>query len=204
MLSEGCFSIHQARLYFPDFDRNSLTRWTNSGLLVRLRQEWYAFPEMLQRPDFARYIAGRIYRPSYISLHSALSFYGIIPEAVTDITSVSTLKTGRFDNAFGRYSYQHVKPELFFGYKPVTMPASVGVINAPQQAWLLAHPEKALLDLLYLNPFYDNEEDLLQLRLDEDYMTAELDLSRLSEYRQRIASKALDKRVGKLLKIYDL
>ena len=144
LLPEGCFSIHQARLYFPTFDRNNLTRWTKKGLLFRLRQEWYAFPELLQRPDFARYIAGRIYRPSYISLHTALSIYGLIPEAVSSITSVSTLKTARFENAFGQYTYQNVKPELFFGYKPVILPLNTAIINAPKQAWMLAHPEKAL------------------------------------------------------------
>jgi len=204
LLPEGCFSIYQARLIFPSFDRNNLTRWTKKGLLLRLRQEWYAFPELLQRFDFSRYIAGRIYRPSYISLHTALSIYGIIPEAVTSITSVSTLKTTRFDNAFGQYFYHNVKPDLFFGYKPVMLPVNTAVINAPQQAWMLAHPEKALLDLLYLYSFYNNGAELEQLRLDEDYMTNELDLERLSKYLQKIGNKALDARISKLLKLYDL
>jgi len=204
LLPEGCFSIHQARLYFPTFDRNNLTRWTKKGLLLRLRQEWYAFPELLQRPDFSRYVAGRIYRPSYISLHTALSIYGMIPEAVTCITSVSTLKTARFENAFGQYAYQNVKPELFFGYKPMMLPVNNSIFNSPQQVWMLAHPEKALIDLLYLYPFYDNEQELEQLRLDEDYMTDELNLERLSDYQQKMGNKALDARVKKLLKIYGL
>ena len=204
LLPEGCFSIHQARLYFPTFDRNNLTRWTKKGLLLRLRQEWYAFPELLQRPDFARYVACRIYRPSYISLHTALSIYGMIPEAVSSITSVSTLKTAKFENAFGQYAYQNVKPDLFFGYKPVMLPLNTAIINPPQLAWMLAHPEKALLDLLYLYPFYDSEEELEQLRLDDDFMTGELDFDRLSEYQQKMSNKALNARVKKLLKIYNL
>ena len=204
LLPEGCFSIHQARLYFPTFDRNNLTRWTKKGLLLRLRQEWYAFPELLQRPDFARYVACRIYRPSYISLHTALSIYGMIPEAVSSITSVSTLKTAKFENAFGQYAYQNVKPDLFFGYKPVMLPLNTAIINPPQLAWMLAHPEKALLDLLYLYPFYDSEEELEHLCLDDDFMTGELDLDRLSEYQQKMSNKALNARVKKLLKIYNL
>ena len=199
MIAEGCFSIHQARLVFPSFDRNSLSRWTRKGLLLRLRQEWYAFAELLGRPDFSRYVAGRIYRPSYISLHTALSIYGMIPEAVTGVTSVTTLKTASFENAFGQYSYRSVKPEMFFGYKPVMLPG-----EGRQQAWMLAEPEKALLDLLYLYPFYDSEAELEQLRLDEDYMTSELDLERLREYQRRIGCKALDARVSKLLGIYGL
>ena len=204
LLTEGCFSIHQARLFFPTFDRNSLTRWTKRGLLVKLRQEWYAFPEMLQRPDFARYVANRIYRPSYISLHTALSIYGMIPEAVTDITSVSTLKTARFSNAFGNYSYQNVKPEMFFGYKPLILPEASATIRPVRLAWLIAHPEKALLDLLYLYPFYDNEAELTELRLDEDFMANELDLNRLQEYQTKINNKALDRRVRLLMKIHGL
>ncbi len=204
LLPEGCFSIHQARAFFPSFDRNNLTRWVRKGLLVKLRQGWYAFTDMLRRPDFARYVACRIYRPSYISLHTALSIYGMIPEAVTSITSVSTLKTARFENEFGQYSYQNVKPELFFGYKPVELPINATVMNAPKLTWLLARSEKALLDLLYLYPFYDNYTELEQLRLDEAYMTEELDIERLKEYQLRIGSKALDNRIKKLLKIYDL
>lgn len=204
LLGEGCFSIYQARAFFPTFDRNSLTRWTRKGLLIKLRKGWYAFPEMLQRVDFARYVAGRIYRPSYISLHTALSLYGMIPEAVTAITSVTTLKTARFDNPFGQYSYQSVKPGLFFGYKPVALPALTAIVGAPLQAWMLAHPEKALLDLLYLYPFYDSESELEQLRLDEDFMTTGLDLARLADYQQRMESRALDTRVKKLLQLYDV
>ena len=173
-------------------------------MLVKLRQGWYAFPELLQRPDFSRYVACRIYRPSYISLHTALSMYGMIPEAVTSITSISTLKTARFENKFGQYSYQNVKPELFFGYKPVELPINTAVINAPKQTWLLAQPEKALLDLLYLYPFYDNDTELEQFRLDEAYMTEELDIKRLCEYQRRIGCKALDSRIRKLLRLYNL
>lgn len=204
LLPEGCFTIFLAKAHFRQFDRNNLTRWTKNGQLIKLRQGWYAFPELLQRPDFARYVANRIYRPSYISLHTALSIYGMIPESVTDITSVTTLKTAQFTNKFGQYSYQNVKPDLFFGYKPISIVSNTSGINAIQQTWLLAHPEKALLDLLYLYPFYESIDELEQLRLDEDFMAEELDINRLNEYLQKIGSKALDNRIKKLLKIYDL
>lgn len=204
LLPEGCFSIHQARAFFPSFDRNNLSRWAKSGLLVKLRQGWYAFPELLQRVDFARYIAGRIYRPSYISLHTALSIYGVIPEAVASINSVTTLKTAEFQNDFGQFTYQSVKTEMFFGYKPLALPANKTIVNAPEMSWFIAHPEKALLDLLYLYPFYDNEAELEQLRLDEDFMANEIDLARLAAYQQQMACKALDQRVSILLKLYDL
>ena len=80
MYPMGCFNINQVLLWEKDFDRNNLTRWCRKGLLVKLRNQYYAFPEYRQVPDFARYVANQIYAPSYISLHTALCFYGMIPE----------------------------------------------------------------------------------------------------------------------------
>ena len=77
----GYFSINQVYAWHPGFDRNNFVRWTRTGSLVRLRQGLYTFPEYRGKPEFAAYFAGRIYNPSYISLHSALAFYGLIPEA---------------------------------------------------------------------------------------------------------------------------
>lgn len=192
----GCFNVQQVKIAFPDFDRTNYTRWVKQGLLLRLRQEWYAFPDMLKEADFARFIAERIYRPSYISLHSALSFYGMIPESVMRITSVSTMKTVSFENEFGQYSYQSVRPSCFFGYEPRQTMGG--------RSFMLAHPEKALLDLLYLYPQYNTEEDIEELRLDEDYMTSELNYDRLDEYQHRIGNKALDARVKQLRLYFDI
>lgn len=192
----GCFSIYQVLMWAPGFDSNNYTRWCRQGLLVRLRRGWFAFPEMLKAPDFARYIANRIYKPSYISLQTALSFYGMIPEAVTDITSVSTLKTAEFTNKFGTYSYRSIKPELFFGFELKKMQDGRTIP--------FATPEKALLDLLYLYPEYNTEDSLLELRFDEDYMENELDMGRLREYTGLFKSKALSSRIDTLIKAYGL
>ena len=147
-------------------------------------------------PDFARYVANRIYAPSYISLHSALSFYGMIPEEVVQITSVTTLKTAKFGNGFGTFHYQNVKTPLYFGYEIKTMQNG--------RCLLFATPEKALLDLLYLNPYYKTEQDMEELRLDEDFMQSEFDRERFSDYLTQIGSKALEQRVRRLLKVYGL
>ena len=93
MYPMGCFNINQVLLWEKTFDRNNLTRWCKKGLLLKLRNQYYAFPEYRAVPDFAQYVANRIYSPSYISLHSALAFYGMIPEEVVQQTSVTTLKT---------------------------------------------------------------------------------------------------------------
>lgn len=191
-----CFNINQVLLWEKDFDRNNLTRWCRKGLLMKLRNQYYAFPEFRQEPDSARYVANRIYMPSYISLHSALCFYGMIPEEVVQLTSVTTLKTAKFENAFGTFHYQNVKNSLYFGFEVLTM--------RDGHTFLLATPEKALLDLLYLYPFYKTVQDMEELRLDEYFMQEELDTERLSEYLSRFGKKALAKRVNLLLKVYGL
>lgn len=196
MYPMGCFNINQVLLWEKDFDRNNLTRWCKKGLLEKLRNQYYAFPEYHQVPDFSRYVANRIYSPSYISLHSALSFYGMIPEEVVQLTSVTTLKTAMFQNSFGTFHYQNVKTNLFFGYEIKMMQNGRGL--------MFATPEKALIDLLYLNPYYKTEQDMEELRLDEDFMQSEFNKNRLEDCLSKIGNKTLDKRVMTLLKVYDL
>ncbi|MCF0189227.1 MAG: hypothetical protein HUK04_07030 [Bacteroidaceae bacterium] len=192
----GCFSGNHVLMWRQDFDANNFTRWCKQGLLVRLRQGWYAFAECLRQSDFARFVAGRIYKPSYISLHTALSFYGMIPEAVVSINSVTTQKTQTFTNAFGEYTYQHVKPSLLFGFEIKKMEDG--------RAVAFALPEKALLDLLYLYPMYRTEDDMLELRLDEAFMGDELDVGRLEDYLRRFDCGALEERVGILRNAYGI
>ena len=192
----GCFSNHQVKMVFPDFDRNNLTRWVKKGWLIRLRQGLYTFPEYKEKSRYVYYFANRMYSPSYISLHTALSFYGLIPEAVLDMTSVTSLKTAVFKNEFGNFVYKSVKEDLFFGYDLKKSSADIEI--------KLAKPEKAILDLLYLYPFYNNEKEIRELRFDEYFLNNELDLKLLKDYSARFKNKALDKRTRKFIKVYDL
>jgi predicted transcriptional regulator of viral defense system len=192
----GCFHVHQVYAWQADFEKNNLTRWTKKRLLLKLRNGYYSFPEYLSHPSFSLFVANRIYRPSYISLHTVLAFYEMIPEAVVQITSVSSLKKTVFENAFGTFSYQQVAPDLVFGYdvKPFSNDRTI----------LLAKPEKALLDLLYLYPFYNTPQEMTELRLDEDFMQIDFNASLFNEYAEKFRSKALSKRVEMLLKVYDI
>ena len=196
MFDLGCFSIHQVYAWRPGFDRNNLARWTKKGYLVHLRRGWYAFPEYKDKPDFAEYIAGKIYSPSYISLHSALAFYGLIPESVVQITSVTSLKTASFTNAFGEYAYKSLKSDLMFGYfrRPL----------ADGRATPYAAREKALLDLLYLYPFYNTESEIIGLRLDRDVLRESWDRQTWLSMGKRFQCARLEKRMQLLEKVYEL
>ncbi len=192
----GCFNINQIYAWQQDFDRNNLTRWVKKGLLIRLRQGLYTFPEYKSKSNFAYFFANSMYKPSYISLHTALSFYGIIPEAVVQITSVTSLKTAMFKNEFGDYSYKKIQNKLMFGYelKPIEGGREIKFAKA----------ERALLDLLYLYSFYNTEQDIVDLRLDEDFIHNELDVDLLKTFSSQFQNKALETRLNKLFNVYDL
>jgi predicted transcriptional regulator of viral defense system len=194
--SLACFTTNQVYASYPEFERNNLGRWVRKGYLVRLRQGYYAFPEYRESKEFILYFANKIYKPSYITLYTALSFYGIIPEAVPQITSVTTLKTARFSNDFGEFSYKNIKPDMMFGYDLKEMKDGRRI--------MFATPEKALIDLLYLYPFYNTEHELEELRLDESYMEIEFNVERLTEFSDRIGSKALSNRIKLLRAVHNL
>lgn len=190
-----CFSLNQI-LHAADqsISRNTIGRWVKEGKLVRLRQGWYSFGQMKGEPDVPLYCANRIYAPSYISVHTALSLYGMIPEAVVQLTSVTSRTTTYFENPFGQFTYRSVKEELMFGY---TFKAST---LESHRSIMIALPEKALLDLLYLYPQYKSPDDMWELRLDTD----EIDVGRLDAYTQRFGVKALETRVHALKEAYGL
>lgn len=193
-----CFSGEQLRLWKPDFCRDNLVRWTASGEILRLKRNLFTFPEYLQIPDSALYFANQIYRPSYVSLHTALHFYGIIPEEVVQFTSVSTLKTAFFQNAIGSYTYRQISARFMFGYELKKTEGQVPFVIQ------MAAPEKAIIDLLHLYPEYNTAEDMLNLRLNEDYMESGIDQKKLLDYVRRINSPALTKRIDLLREVYGL
>lgn len=196
MFDFGCFSIHQVRAWRPGFDRNNLTRWLRRGYLIRLRRGLYAFPEYRGKPDMALYFAGRMYNPSYISLHTALSSYGLIPEGVVQITSVTSLKTARFANAFGEYAFHSVRDDLMFAYEPRSMAGGRMVAFATR--------EKALLDLLYLDPSIATEDDMANLRLDDATLHAEVHGETLEALAARFRSRVLERRVRLMRETYEI
>jgi predicted transcriptional regulator of viral defense system len=191
----GVFSVHQLGAAFPDFSPNNLTRWQRQGLIVKLRQGFYAFQEVCSQPNFAFLLSNFIYKPSYISLHTALAFYGIIPEAVTHITAVSSMKTAEFQNDIALFSYKKVKPDLFFGYEQ--KPFGNRTIS-------IATPEKAILDLLYLYPFYDTKSEIENLRFDEDFIRNDLNIGKLASFLDRFDNKKLAKRIEIFTDLFEI
>jgi len=117
----------------PQTIKLQLHQWVKKGELIRLKRGIYAFADKNPSQDE---VARTLYEPCYISLESALHYYGFLPDVPFSLTLVTPKTTRRFVTPLGSFSYRHLKKELFFGYDVET---------------LMAHPEKAVLDTLYLN-----------------------------------------------------
>lgn len=142
----------------PDDVRRQLSRWVEAGRLHQLRRGLYAlaspFAKVRPHPFL---VANRLHQGSYVSLQAALSHYGLIPEYVPVVTSVGSGRPQHFETAFGVFDFRHVQPELVSHYLWVE-------VDRRQRAFVAA-PEKALLDLVYLEPGADRREYLRELRL---------------------------------------
>lgn len=115
-----------------------LHRYKKRGFIVQVKRGFYVFPDALP-PDV--YIANKLYSPSYISLEFALSYHGVIPETVYEITSVTTKATRRFETLGKIFSFRKIKKAAYTGY------------NIQKQngiSFYIADAEKAFVDANYL------------------------------------------------------
>jgi len=150
LLLAGNVSAAQVRL--------QLTRWAKAGRLLQLRRGVYALAPVWRKLHPHPFLAANaLQRGSYVSLQSALTFYGVIPEHVPVVTSVGPGRPEIVRNPLGTFTYRHIARFLLFGYSQVEV--------APRQLAFVASPEKALLDLVYLTPGGDSADYLKELRL---------------------------------------
>jgi predicted transcriptional regulator of viral defense system len=126
-----------------------------------LRRGLYALAPPYRKVEAHPFVvANRMVRPSYVSLQSALAFHGLIPESVPVTTSITTGRPGEFSTPLGAFVFRHIRTLLFQGFREVEMD--------DRQPAFVATPEKALLDLLYLEKGSDSEGFLAELRLEMD------------------------------------
>ena len=138
--------------------RRQLARWTKAGRVLQLRRGLYALATPYQKTKPHPFVvANRLVHSSYVSRESALAYYGLIPEYVPSVTSVTSGRPGRWQTPFGSYDFRHVRTERLRGYQRVELAAG--------QWALVATAEKGLLDLIYLNAGGDSPAYLEELRL---------------------------------------
>ena len=161
--------------------RRQLSRWTSAGRLYRLRRGVYALaPPYHKVKPHPFVVANALVRGSYVSLQAALAHYGLIPEYTPMVTSVTTGRPGCWETPLGTYEFRHVKADWFHGYQRLD-------VGGGQWAFV-ATPEKALLDLVHLQPGGDAPAYLAELRLQTP---DQLNLDRLARLAEESGSPKL-------------
>lgn len=138
------------------------------GEIIRLKRGLYVVsPEVSDTLVSTELIANQLYAPSYISMSSALRYYGLIPEAVYTTQSMTIKHSRNFETPVGFFDYTQMSRESF----------QIGLtyINNGSFSFVIALPEKALCDLVANSPnvnlrFLTDAEQYLEedIRLDMD------------------------------------
>lgn len=152
-----------------------------NGYVIRLKRGLYVVnPEKSGKTLSSELIANHLYAPSYISMSTALRYYGLIPEAVYTHQSMTVKHSRCFQTPIGTYDYKYIDRNAF----------SVGVrsVNKGDYAFLIASPEKALCDLIANSSkvnlrFLKDVENYLEndIRMDMDELH-KFDATILEEY----------------------
>jgi predicted transcriptional regulator of viral defense system len=120
--------------------RGKIARLIRAGELIQLRRGLYA--THCDTHPFC--VASSIYGPSYISFETALSFHGLIPEAVHEITSATLKRPRTFVNSLGRYRYRAIPRSVY--------PIGIERVTETTVPFLIASPTKAVCDRIALEP----------------------------------------------------
>jgi len=184
------FSTQDIFKAVPNFSYRQLDRWVKKDYIIKIKKGFYIFADKIIHYLFLYQIANIIYSPSYISLEKALKIYGFIPEEVFQITSVTTKKANNFETALGNFKYQHIKPGLYWGYK---------LMKKDGFKILIAEPEKAILDYLYLHPEFNTQNYFIELRINIDVFYEQINFEKLQKYLKAFNNKALTKRTQMFL-----
>ena len=113
--------------------------------VIRLKRGLYVVnPEVSRVPLSLELIANQLYAPSYVSMSSALRYYGLIPETVYTMQSMTIKHSRSFDTPVGHFDYSSINREAFY--------IGVTIIDKQTYTFLMASPEKALCDLIANSP----------------------------------------------------
>jgi predicted transcriptional regulator of viral defense system len=131
--------FRRATGFSPASAKHLLIRYVQKGLVLRLKEKRGLYC-LKGKPPHPWHLANRLLQPSYISLETALAHYGIIPESVYAVTSVTPRITRSFEALNLTFSFHKIKREAYAGYRPLEIQG---------QTVLLGEPEKAMADYLY-------------------------------------------------------
>lgn len=134
-------------LEFPNIHKpaQKLGLLERDGDIIRLKRGLYVCSESITGKALSlELIANRLLTPSYVSMSTALRYYGLIPEAVYVSQSMTTKESREYETPVGRFTFTRMKKETF----------NIGIRNIQDNGYsiLIATPEKALCDLIANTP----------------------------------------------------
>jgi hypothetical protein len=156
--------------------RDKISRMIKKKEIIQVKKGLYVLSPEFGRRINLRILANLVYGPSYISLEYALSYWGLIPEKVEEITSMTNKRNKVFETPVGRFSYKYLENSKF----------SPGIERVSEEtgAFLIASREKAVCDRLALVKDLNEKEvgEYLEseLRLDMDELPG-LDIDLISK-----------------------
>ena len=160
------YSFDDLQIKFQNYTdiKGKIRREVQAGRLIHVARGLYETDNTIS----GKYLAGRIYGPSYLSFDFALYVYSLIPEAVYNTYTSATFdkrKTKKYQNQFGVFTYRDIPTEVY--------PLGVLIIEENGYSYQIATPEKALCDKLYTISPVSNLTELKELlfddlRIDED------------------------------------
>lgn len=189
------FSLNDLRKFDPSFHKRQVMDWIKRGYIHSFAGEYYLLADQPMEEPLLFMMANRLYKPSYISLESALAYYHVIPESVLSVTSISSRKSKQFDSEWGVLYYRSVKPLYLIGYEVIE--------TGPSRKYAIASLEKAVLDYLYLNPHISSSQDFEGLRWDKETLQSIVTGDRFRIFQNIFNKKALDNRVDQLMRYLD-
>ena len=126
-------------LHYP---QNKISDLEKNGELIRLKKDLYVNKcESLSK----ELIANHLYGVSYVSRETALAFYGMIPERVYSVSSMTEKRAKSFTTPLGNFTYKTVPSDYFH----------IGIrqeVIAGQYAFLIAEQTKAVCDMIATTP----------------------------------------------------
>ena len=164
----------------PKDKRASLNQ---SEFLIRLKRGLFVVaPKLQNQPLSKELIANHLYGPSYVSLQTALSFYGLLPERVHTVSSMTIKRSRNFSTPLGAFEYTSISKAYF----------EIGIrqqIVNNEYAFLIASPEKAICDMIIQTAGLKLQSvKAMQLYLEEDMR---IDLSTLDHYDVEIIKECI-------------
>ena len=160
------YSFDDLQIKFQDYTdiKGKIRREVQAGRLIPVARGLYETDNTIS----GKYLASRIYGPSYLSFDFALYVHSLIPEAVYNTYTSATFdkrKTKKYQNQFGVFTYRDIPTEVY--------PLGVLIIEENGYSYQIATPEKALCDKLYTISPVSNLTELKELlfddlRIDED------------------------------------